>query len=55
MTSTPEMRTLPSSGRTKPAMIRIVVVLPLPLGPRIARNSPAATSSERFETASKSP
>ena len=55
MTSTPEMLTLPSSGLTNPPTTRIVVVLPLPLGPRIARNSPAATSSERFDTASKLP
>ena len=42
----PEMWTLPSSGRTNPAIARMVVVLPLPLGPRIEQVEPCGSVKE---------
>ena len=39
-TSTPSSRIAPSSGRSKPAIIRSVVVLPQPEGPSTVKNSP---------------
>ncbi len=45
----------PSSGVSKPASIRSSVVLPQPLGPSSAKNSPAAMSSESLSTARKLP
>ncbi len=37
--SLPPKRTLPASGRSNPPMMRSVVVLPQPLGPRSVTNS----------------
>ena len=41
-TSLPPSSTVPSSGRSKPAITRSVVVLPEPEGPSIVKNSPRA-------------
>ena len=40
MTSRPSSSTSPSSGRSKPAISRSVVVLPEPDGPSSVKNSP---------------
>ena len=53
--SSPPMRMRPTSGRTKPAIMRSVVVLPQPDGPRREKNSPSSTRSETSSTASVSP
>jgi hypothetical protein len=42
-------------GRNRPIIMRIVVVLPAPFGPRKPKISPRATSSERSSTAVKEP
>ena len=42
-------------GVSKPAIIRISVVLPQPDGPRIEKNEPEGMSRETFETAVKAP
>ena len=42
---------LPAVGAMKPAIIRSVVVLPQPLGPRKVTSSPSAMSSEKSATA----
>ena len=42
----PSMRMSPSVGRSSPPIRLSSVLLPLPLGPMTARNSPLATSSE---------
>src|SRR5947209_8528804 len=47
VTSWPSTRMRPRSGDSKPAIRRRAVVLPLPEGPRRARISPFATSSDR--------
>ncbi len=52
-TFSPSIRTSPSVGCSKPAIIRSVVVLPQPLGPRKVKNSPCPSSSERSSTAVK--
>src|ERR1700754_4285992 len=44
-------RTVPASGRSKPAMQRSVVVLPQPLGPSRVKNSPSGTSKLTWSTA----
>src|SRR3954451_19783030 len=54
-TSSPRSRMSPSSGSSKPATIRIVVVLPHPEGPSSVRNSPSRMSSVRSSTAVTSP
>ena len=41
VTSSPKMRTLPSSGTSRPATMRSTVVLPHPLGPSRVTNSPS--------------
>jgi hypothetical protein len=46
VTSAPLSRTRPSVGRSSPAMIRSVVDLPQPDGPRIEVNEPSGTASE---------
>ena len=43
VTSSSPMRTRPASGRSKPAIIRSVVVLPQPDGPSSVTSSPGAT------------
>src|SRR3989454_1279773 len=45
----------PSSGRSKPAISRSVVVLPEPEGPRSVKNSPAGISRSTRSTATTSP
>ena len=51
----PPMRTSPSSGARKPAIIRSSVVLPQPDGPRIEKKLPCATSSDSPSTAAIAP
>src|SRR5580692_4270918 len=46
---------LPASGNSCPVNWPISVVLPAPLGPMIACNSPCATSSERWSVATMPP
>src|SRR5438045_94496 len=53
--SRPAMRSAPALGGKTPARIRIVVVLPAPLGPRKPTISPAATSKEMPRSASTAP
>jgi len=43
--------TVPWSGRSSPAMMRIVVVLPEPLGPSSVTNSPFSTTMPKSATA----
>src|SRR4029079_10272749 len=50
-TSLPRSRIEPSSGSSKPPIIRSVVVLPHPDGPRSAKKEPAGISSEMPFTA----
>ena len=47
----PWNKTSPSSGRVLPVMTSIIVVLPAPFGPMIARISPGAIVSERPRSA----
>ena len=42
--SWPANAIVPASGRSSPAMVRKVVVLPAALGPRMTKNSPSATA-----------
>ena len=49
----PSKNTSPASGRVLPVMTSIIVVLPAPLGPMMARISPGSTSSERLFRALK--
>src|SRR5437870_9960728 len=49
--SAPSSRILPSSGRSKPAISRSVVVLPHPEGPSSEKNSPASTETSMPSTA----
>ncbi len=51
----PRMNTSPSLGCSKPAIMRRLVVLPQPEGPRIERNSPALTARLFSTTAATSP
>src|SRR5690606_29931908 len=44
VTSTPSTSTVPESHSVRPAMMRRMVLLPLPLGPSRATSSPSATS-----------
>src|SRR5437870_5125665 len=53
-TSWPRMRTAPLVDRTRLSAIRMVVVLPAPLGPTKPRISPPATSRLRSSTAVRS-
>src|SRR3954470_2561975 len=46
---------VPVSGRTRPSSIRMVVVLPAPLGPRKPVTDPGSTVNERSETARTGP
>ena len=45
---TPSNSTVPSSGLVLPVMMSIIVVLPAPLGPMMARISPGASVSDRL-------
>ena len=47
----PRMTIWPSSGWSRPAIRRMVVVLPHPLGPMTERNSPRNTSRSTVSTA----
>src|SRR3989442_10237398 len=51
----PSMMISPASGCSNPARRRSVVVLPDPLGPRIAKNSPLRMDRERWSTATVVP
>src|ERR687887_2238638 len=51
VTSRPWSRIRPSSGTSKPAIMRSVVVFPQPLGPSKEKNSPSRIASETFWTA----
>src|SRR3954451_15267474 len=53
--STPPMRISPSSGCSKPAIIRREVVLPHPDGPSSEMNSPCRTWKDTASTAVRSP
>ena len=44
------MRIVPALGRSKPAIIRRLVVLPQPLGPRKEMNSPRSTAMSKLRT-----
>src|SRR5205809_5404639 len=48
-------RTRPTVGRSKPAIIRSVLVFPLPLGPSSAKNSPSGTTRSSSLTATSPP
>src|SRR6516225_2059311 len=45
-TSSPSMEIRPASGSTRPAIMRRMVDLPEPLGPRKVKNSPRSTVSD---------
>ena len=49
--SSPSIRIAPAVGISKPAIIRSVVVLPQPLGPRNETNSPCSTARSKSSTA----
>ena len=51
----PPIRTLPASGRSKPAIMRSSVVLPEPLGPSSATSSPRPTRRLAASTAVRAP
>ena len=51
----PRIKTSPSLGCSKPAIMRRLVVLPQPDGPRMERNSPALTARLFSTTAATSP
>src|SRR4030081_4012678 len=51
VTSRPSIRIEPLSGISSPATRRNVVVLPAPVGPSSATNSPSPTRSDRSQTA----
>src|SRR3954470_7790260 len=55
VTSFPLMITEPVVGISYPPIMRSRVVLPAPLGPRMKRNSPGCTSSERLARATTGP
>src|SRR4030081_1661211 len=54
-TSRPHTETAPALGGMKPVIIRMVVDLPAPLGPRKPSTSPLPTSKETPSTASFGP
>ena len=54
-TSSPPSSIVPASGRSNPAIIRSVVVLPDPDGPSIVKNSPRAISRSMPSTAATVP
>src|SRR5262245_50911300 len=55
LTRVPSIRMSPEVGSSSPAIMRMVVVLPQPEGPRRTKNSRSAMSSERSCTATKLP
>src|SRR5579871_2857024 len=54
-TSKPQTLARPASALMKPVMMRMVVDLPAPLGPRNPSTSPGATSNETSLTATLDP
>ena len=54
-TSKPSTRTVPLVAGMKPVMMRIVVVLPAPLGPRKPRICPGSAVNETSRIADRSP
>ena len=50
-TDLPLMRMSPVAGSSKPAIMRISVVLPQPDGPRMEKKEPAGISNETSSTA----
>ena len=50
---TPSKKTSPLSGRVLPVTTSIIVVLPAPFGPMMARISPGSTASDRLFSARK--
>jgi hypothetical protein len=55
VTSSPKSSTVPDVAARSPEMTLNSVVLPAPLGPRMARRSPWATSRSTSATASRPP
>src|SRR5687768_13820041 len=55
VTSVPSIATVPAVGRSKPAIMRNVVVLPQPDGPRNETNSPRSAARSKCWTAATSP
>ena len=55
VTSCPWSMIRPSSGTSKPAIMRSVVVLPHPLGPSIEKNSPSPIARDTSFTAAALP
>ena len=55
VTSSPSRRIFPDDGSSSPAIIRNVVVLPQPDGPKSTKNSPSAIVNDDSRTAMKSP
>jgi len=55
VTSTPPIETVPAVGRSKPAIVRRVVVFPQPEGPTSVTNSPRSISRSTSSTASTPP
>src|ERR1700746_2183095 len=53
--STPASLIEPASGRSKPAIMRSVVVLPEPDGPSSVKNEPCSTRRSTSSTATTSP
>ncbi len=53
--SSPSMVMVPAVGSSKPAIMRRVVVLPQPLGPRKETNSPGSTDRLKSSTAVVAP
>ena len=53
--SRPPIAMRPSVGWRKPAIMRRIVVLPQPDGPRIEKNSPASTANDTSPTARVAP
>ena len=54
-TSNPLTTALPEVGGRKPAIMRIVVVFPAPLGPRKPSTVPLPASKEMSSTATRAP
>src|SRR3546814_14530157 len=54
-TERPLMRMSPDAGSSKPALMRIRVVLPHPDGPRNDKNEPLAPSNDNLSTAVHGP
>ena len=52
---TPSMTIAPASGRTKPAIMFMSVVLPQPDGPTMATNSPSRTVKLTSSTTTRRP